>query len=269
MNKKILNYIIFIIIASILLYFARHNYRDFNINKAISACVLAKKQNTTNFDRDLVKKQCEEDIRKIVEPFALSEKSQKQAFNLIQSIYKILIEKDANLIEINPLILTKDNNLLCLDAKISFDDNALYRHPDIVSLKDLNEEDPIETEASKQGLSYVKLDGKIGCMVNGAGLAMATMDIIKLYGGEPANFLDVGGVANAETVANGFKIIISDKNVESVLINIFGGIVRCDRVAQGVIDAMKHIVRITMREPDSWIYSVSTPYCCSKYQIIM
>ena len=181
----------------------------------------------------------DKDIEKIIKPFALSKKLQKKAFHLIQSIYKVLIEKDASLIEINPLILTKNAELLCLDAKISFDDNALYRHPDIVSLKDLNEEDPIETEASKQGLSYVKLDGKIGCMVNGAGLAMATMDIIKLYGSEPANFLDVGGGASKEKVSAAFKIILSDKTVKGILINIFGGIMRCDVLAQGVVEATK------------------------------
>ena len=181
----------------------------------------------------------EENIKKIVQPFVLSKKSQKQAFNLVQSIYKVLIEKNANLIEINPLILTKDDDILCLDAKINFDDNALYRHPDIVSLKDFNEEDPIETEASKYGLAYIKLDGKIGCMVNGAGLAMATMDIIKLYGSEPANFLDVGGGASKEKVSAAFKIILSDKNVKGILINIFGGIMKCDVLAQGVVDAAK------------------------------
>ena len=181
----------------------------------------------------------EKDLNEITLPFALSGKAQEQAFNFIQSIYKILVEKDANLIEINPLILTKDNNLLCLDAKINFDDNALYRHPDIVSLKDLNEKDPIETEASKHDLAYIKLDGKIGCMVNGAGLAMATMDIIKMYGSEPANFLDVGGGASKEKVSAAFKIILSDKNVKGILINIFGGIMRCDVLAQGVVDAAK------------------------------
>ena len=181
----------------------------------------------------------EKDIKKIIEPFYLSDKLKKQAFQLIQSIYKVLIEKDANLIEINPLILTKDEKLLCLDAKISFDDNALYRHPDISSLRDVNEEDPIETEARKYDLAYIKLNGKIGCMVNGAGLAMATMDIIKLYGSEPANFLDVGGGASKEKVAAAFKIILSDKNVKGILINIFGGIMRCDVLAQGVVDAAK------------------------------
>tara|TARA_B100000029_G_scaffold159741_1_gene155420 strand:+ start:3311 stop:4471 length:1161 start_codon:yes stop_codon:yes gene_type:complete len=179
------------------------------------------------------------DIQKIIKPFNLSNNAQKKAFHLIESIYKFLIEKDANLIEVNPLILTKNDDLLCLDAKINFDDNALYRHPDILSLKDLNEEDPAETEASKYGLSYIKLDGKIGCMVNGAGLAMATMDIIKLYGSEPANFLDVGGGASKEKVSAAFKIILSDKNVKGILINIFGGIMRCDVLAQGVVDAVK------------------------------
>ena len=181
----------------------------------------------------------EEDIKKIIQPFGLSEKSKKQAFHLIQSIYKVLIEKDASLIEVNPLILTKGEELLCLDAKISFDDNATYRHPDILSLKDVNEEDPIEAEASKHELAYIKLDGKIGCMVNGAGLAMATMDIIKLYGSEPANFLDVGGGASKEKVSAAFKIILSDKNVKGILINIFGGIMRCDVLASGVLDAAK------------------------------
>ena len=180
-----------------------------------------------------------EDVKKIIKPFGLSVKLEKQAFNLIQSIYKILVEKDASLIEINPLILTKDNNLICLDAKINFDDNALYRHPDIVSLKDTNEEDPIETEAKKHDLAYIKLDGKIGCMVNGAGLAMATMDIIKLYGSEPANFLDVGGGASKEKVSAAFKIILSDKSVKGILINIFGGIMRCDVLAQGLVEAAR------------------------------
>ena len=181
----------------------------------------------------------DEKIKKIIKPFNLNEKTIKQAYDLINNIYKVLIEKDANFIEINPLILTNEENLLCLDAKISFDDNALYRHPDILSLKDLNEEDPIETDASKFGLTYIKLDGTIGCMVNGAGLAMATMDIIKFYGSEPANFLDVGGGASKEKVSAAFKIILSDKNVKGILINIFGGIMRCDVLAQGVVDAAK------------------------------
>ncbi len=187
----------------------------------------------------LSKSVTEENIEKILQPFYLPKKSQKQASDLIQSIYKVLIEKDANLIEINPMVLTKNGNIICLDAKINFDDNALYRHPDILSLKDLNEEDPTETAASKYGLSYIKLNGKIGCMVNGAGLAMATMDIIKLFGSEPANFLDVGGGASKEKVSAAFKIILSDKNVKGILINIFGGIMKCDVIAQGVVDAVK------------------------------
>ena len=181
----------------------------------------------------------EENAAKIIQPFALPTKLKKKAFSIIQAIYKVLVEKDASLIEINPLILTKKDDLLCLDAKINFDDNALYRHPDIVSLKDSNEEDPIESEAKKHDLSYIKLDGKIGCMVNGAGLAMATMDIIKLYGSEPANFLDVGGGASKEKVSAAFKIIMSDKNVKGILINIFGGIMKCNVLAQGVVDAAK------------------------------
>tara|TARA_Y100000590_G_scaffold117568_2_gene134394 strand:- start:10003 stop:11163 length:1161 start_codon:yes stop_codon:yes gene_type:complete len=188
---------------------------------------------------DLLNEVSKEDIEKIIKPFNLPEKLKAQASKIIQSIYKILIEKDANLIEINPLILSDEEKLLCLDAKINFDDNALYRHPDIISLKDLNEEDPIETEAKKYNLAYIKLDGKIGCMVNGAGLAMATMDIIKLYGSKPANFLDVGGGASKEKVSAAFKIILSDKNVKGILINIFGGIMRCDVLAEGLVEAAK------------------------------
>ena len=195
------------------------------------------KINTVKMNLD--KSVCEENIKKIMKPFILSKKSEKQTSDLIQIIYKILIEKDANLIEINPLILTEDDKILCLDAKINFDDNALYRHPDIASLKDPNEEDPTETEAKKHDLAYIKLDGTIGCMVNGAGLAMATLDIIKLYGAEPANFLDVGGGASKEKVSAAFKIILSDKNVKGILINIFGGIMRCDVLAQGVVDSAK------------------------------
>ena len=149
------------------------------------------------------------------------------------------MDKDASLIEINPLVVTKEGNLTCLDAKMAFDDNALFRHPDIAELRDLNEEDPAEVEASKHDLSYVKLDGAIGCMVNGAGLAMATMDIIKLYGGEPANFLDVGGGATKERVTEAFKIILSDPHVTGVLVNIFGGIMRCDTIAEGIIAAAR------------------------------
>ena len=143
--------------------------------------------------------------------------------------------------EINPLVVTKSDKIIALDSKINFDDNALFRHKDVQKMRDLSEEEPSEVEADSFNLNYIKLDGNVGCMVNGAGLAMGTMDIIKLYGGEPANFLDVGGVANAETVAHGFKIILSDPNVKSILINIFGGIVRCDRVAQGVIDALTQV----------------------------
>jgi len=181
------------------------------------------------------------DIDKIIQPFNLSKKVKTKASDLIKVIYKILTEKDASLIEINPLVLTKNEELICLDAKINFDDNALYRHDDILSLKDPNEIDPIELEADKHNLSYIKLDGKIGCMVNGAGLAMATLDIIKLYGSEPANFLDVGGGASKEKVSAAFKIILSDKNVKGILINIFGGIMRCDVLARGVVEAAKEI----------------------------
>ena len=183
----------------------------------------------------------DKEINKVIKPFDLPEKLKNKAFNIIKSIYKILVEKDASLIEINPLVLTKNEDLICLDAKINFDDNALYRHEDILSLKDPQEIDPIELQASKHDLSYIKLDGKIGCMVNGAGLAMATLDIIKLYGSEPANFLDVGGGASKEKVSAAFKIILSDQNVKGILINIFGGIMRCDVLAQGVVDAAKEI----------------------------
>ena len=171
----------------------------------------------------------------------LNEKVQKQAILLIKSIYKMFISTDANMVEVNPLILTKEEKIVCLDAKINFDSNALFRHPEIVELRDLNEEDPAEIEASKYDLAYIKLDGNIGCMVNGAGLAMATMDIIKIYGEEPANFLDVGGGASKEKVSAALKIILSDKNVKGILINIFGGIMRCDILAQGVVDAAKEI----------------------------
>ena len=181
----------------------------------------------------------DKEINKVIKPFDLPEKLKNKAFNIIKSIYKILVEKDASLIEINPLVLTKNEDLICLDAKINFDDNALYRHEDILSLKDPQEIDPIELQASKHDLSYIKLDGKIGCMVNGAGLAMATLDIIKLYGSEPANFLDVGGGASKEKVSAAFKIILSDKNVKGILINIFGGIMRCDVLAHGVVEAAK------------------------------
>ena len=183
----------------------------------------------------------EEDCRKIIKIFNLDDKAFLQGVKLIKSIYKMFISTDANLVEINPLILTEENDLLCLDAKMNFDDNSIFRHPEILELRDLNEEDPAEIEASKHDLAYIKLDGSIGCMVNGAGLAMATMDIIKLYGEEPANFLDVGGGASKEKVSAAFKIILSDKNVKGILINIFGGIMRCDVLAQGVVDAAKEI----------------------------
>ncbi|MDC3114461.1 ADP-forming succinate--CoA ligase subunit beta [Candidatus Pelagibacter sp.] len=181
------------------------------------------------------------DCEKVIKVFNLNEKVQKQAILLIKSIYKMFISTDANMVEVNPLILTKEEKIVCLDAKINFDSNALFRHPEIVELRDLNEEDPAEIEASKYDLSYIKLDGNIGCMVNGAGLAMATMDIIKIYGEEPANFLDVGGGASKEKVSAALKIILSDKNVKGILINIFGGIMRCDILAQGVVDAAKEI----------------------------
>ena len=182
-----------------------------------------------------------ENCNKILSIFNLDQNIKEQGINLIKSIYKLFIETDANLIEINPLILTKENELICLDAKMNFDGNALFRHPEIMELRDLNEEEDTEIEASKHDLAYIKLEGEIGCMVNGAGLAMATMDIIKLYGKEPANFLDVGGGASKEKVAAAFKIILSDKNVKGILINIFGGIMRCDILAQGVVDAAKEI----------------------------
>jgi len=180
-----------------------------------------------------------ENCQKVIEIFKLDKDANSQAINLIKSIYKMFIENDANLVEINPLILTKKNKLICLDAKMNFDDNALFRHPEILKLRDLNEEEKTEIEASKHDLAYIKLDGSIGCMVNGAGLAMATMDIIKLYGEEPANFLDVGGGASKEKVSAAFKIILSDKNVKGILINIFGGIMRCDVLAEGVVEAAK------------------------------
>ncbi len=183
----------------------------------------------------------QEDIEKIISPFNFSQKQTNDAYKLVRGLYKILIEKDASLIEINPLIITKSGNLLCLDAKMNFDDNAIFRRPEVLKLRDLNEEDPIEIEASKFDLAYIKLNGSIGCMVNGAGLAMATMDIIKLHGKEPANFLDVGGGASKEKVSAAFKLILSDKNVKGILINIFGGIMRCDVLAQGVVDAAKEI----------------------------
>lgn len=165
----------------------------------------------------------------------------KSGVKFFTALYKAYVAMDASLFEINPLVVTKEGNVIALDAKVNFDENALFRHKDVVELRDFDEEEPTEVEASKYGLNYVKLDGNIGCMVNGAGLAMGTMDIIKLNGAEPANFLDVGGTASAETVEQGFRIIQSDENVKAILINIFGGIVRCDRVANGVVQAVKNI----------------------------
>ena len=190
---------------------------------------------------DVEKEISDLDCEKVIDVFKLEYDAKDQAIELIKSMYRLFIEKDASLIEINPLVLTKENNILCLDAKINFDDNAIFRHPDIYELRDLNEEDPTEIEANKQELSYIKLDGNIGCMVNGAGLAMATMDIIKLFGGSPANFLDVGGGASKDKVAAAFKMILSDKNVKGILINIFGGIMRCDVLALGVVEAAKEM----------------------------
>jgi succinyl-CoA synthetase beta subunit len=179
--------------------------------------------------------------RKIAFSLGLEGSAFKSFLGFLAALYKSYEETDASLLEINPMIITNEDKIMALDAKMNFDDNALFRHKDIMAYRDLDEEDNLEIEASKYNLNYIKLDGNVGCMVNGAGLAMATMDIIKLAGGEPANFLDVGGGANKETVANGFKIILSDPKVKAILINIFGGIVRCDRVAQGVIDAVKEI----------------------------
>ncbi|TYB33638.1 MAG: ADP-forming succinate--CoA ligase subunit beta [Flexistipes sinusarabici] len=177
--------------------------------------------------------------RKLAFGLGLPREQVNKFIKFAESIYNVYMDYDASLIEINPLVLTKDKSFIALDAKMSFDDNSLYRQPEILTMRDLTEEEPVEVEANKHGLSYVKLDGNVGCMVNGAGLAMSTMDIIKHEGGTPANFLDVGGGANAETVAKGFEIILSDPNVKSIFVNIFGGIVRCDRVAQGIIEAAK------------------------------
>jgi len=179
--------------------------------------------------------------RRIAFGLGLEGKQVKQCVALIANLYRAFLDKDASLIEVNPLVVTGAGDLLCLDAKMNFDDNALYRHSDIAELRDIDEEDPAEVEASRFDLSYVKLDGNIGCMVNGAGLAMATMDIIKLYGAEPANFLDVGGGADREQVINAFKIILSDPNVEGILVNIFGGIMRCDIIAEGIVEAAKEM----------------------------
>lgn len=179
--------------------------------------------------------------RRLAKALGLVGKPARQAANLFQKLYTLYREMDASIVEINPLVVTEQGELIALDAKINFDGNALYLHPDVVDMRDLDEEDPAEVEADKYNLNYIKLDGEVGCMVNGAGLAMATMDIIKQVGGSPANFLDVGGGANVETVKNGFRIILSDKNVKAVLINIFGGIVRCDRIANGIIEAVKEL----------------------------
>tara|TARA_B100001250_G_scaffold302267_1_gene263983 strand:- start:4092 stop:5261 length:1170 start_codon:yes stop_codon:yes gene_type:complete len=179
-------------------------------------------------------------IKKIIAQLSL-EKYEDQIDDIFRKLYKCYYESDCSLLEINPLIITEDDKIIALDAKVNIDSNALFRHPDIMSYRDKSEENPLELQASEYGLNYIKLDGNVGCMVNGAGLAMATMDIIKHYGGEPANFLDVGGAANVDTIKNGFKIILSDSNVKSILINIFGGIVRCDRVANGVIQAVKEL----------------------------
>ena len=183
----------------------------------------------------------ENNIIEILKPFNLNKDQFEQGKKIVNALFNIIIDKDASLIEINPLIINKNNQLICLDAKMNFDDNAMFRRPEILELRDLNEEEPAEIEASKHDLAYIKLNGSIGCMVNGAGLAMATMDIIKLYGHEPANFLDVGGGASKEKVASAFKLILSDKNVKGILINIFGGIMQCDVLAQGVVDAAKEI----------------------------
>ncbi|HEX7069156.1 MAG TPA: ADP-forming succinate--CoA ligase subunit beta [Rhodothermales bacterium] len=179
--------------------------------------------------------------RRIAFALGFEEPAVKAAARFVTSLYKAYRESDASLLEVNPLVLTKRGDVLAVDAKLNLDDNALFRHPDLLELRDVHEEDPLEVEATSHGLNYVKLDGNVGCMVNGAGLAMATMDIIKLAGGEPANFLDVGGGASAETVEAGFRIILKDPNVEAILVNIFGGIVRCDRVARGIVEAAQNV----------------------------
>jgi len=179
--------------------------------------------------------------RKLADALGLTGETHKKAVGFLIALAKAYVATDASLAEINPLLVTKSGDVLALDAKMNFDDNALFRHPDIKEMRDLAEEDPLEVEASKYGLNYIKLDGNVGCMVNGAGLAMATMDLVKLAGGEPANFLDVGGGANEEQVKNAFRIILSDKNVRAVLINIFGGIMRCDIIAKGVVGAVREM----------------------------
>ena len=183
----------------------------------------------------------EKDVNTISKAFELKKDLEGQLSDLLKNMYKFFLEKDASLVEVNPLIITETDKLLCLDAKVNFDDNALYRHPEIEELRDENEEDEYEREASKYDLAYIKLDGNIGCMVNGAGLAMASLDIIKMYGGEPANFLDVGGGASKEKVSSAFKIILSDKGVKGILVNIFGGIMRCDIIAEGIVAAAKEL----------------------------
>ena len=181
------------------------------------------------------------DIEMIQKAFEIDDDLNNQLSDLIKNMYLFFIEKDASLVEVNPLIITNTNKLLCLDAKVNFDDNAIYRHPEIEELRDENEEDEYEREAAKYDLAYIKLDGNIGCMVNGAGLAMASLDIIKMYGGEPANFLDVGGGASKEKVSSAFKIILSDQGVKGILVNIFGGIMRCDVIAEGIVSAAKEL----------------------------
>jgi succinyl-CoA synthetase beta subunit len=180
-------------------------------------------------------------FRRVVFDLGLDGKAYKEGIKLLKSLYEAFISTDASLIEVNPLVVTEEEDVIALDAKINFDDNAFFRHAEFFSLRDLSEEEPSEIEASKYKLNYIRLSGNVGCMVNGAGLAMATMDIIKQFGGEPANFLDVGGIASSDTVANGFKILLSDQNVKAVLVNIFGGIVRCDRVASGIVKALQTI----------------------------
>lgn len=181
------------------------------------------------------------DIEIIQKAFEVGDDLNNQLSDLIKNMYLFFLEKDASLVEVNPLIVTNTNKLLCLDAKVNFDDNAIYRHPEIEELRDENEEDEYEREAAKYDLAYIKLDGNIGCMVNGAGLAMASLDIIKMYGGEPANFLDVGGGASKEKVSSAFKIILSDQGVKGILVNIFGGIMRCDVIAEGIVSAAKEL----------------------------
>ena len=198
-------------------------------------------ENITTVQIEPSKGVTEKDVNSISKAFELKKDLEGQLSDLIKNMYKFFLEKDASLVEVNPLIITETDKLLCLDAKVNFDDNALYRHPEIEELRDENEEDEYEREASKFDLAYIKLDGNIGCMVNGAGLAMASLDIIKMYGGEPANFLDVGGGASKEKVSSAFKIILSDKGVKGILVNIFGGIMRCDIIAEGIVAAAKEL----------------------------